>query len=150
MSRNPKGYAGVHLIAAMGLSGQIGLDGKVPWHGDPTFAEHTARDLDQFARMTAGGVLIMGSVTAHGLPKGFKLGSRSAVIWHRDSSPKVLIDQIRQSWPYRDIWICGGQKVYELFIPFVDWHHISVIPYDGPGDRFLPPMLPQPSTLCER
>lgn len=140
MTMNP----GVHLIAAVGLSGQIGLDGKVPWHGQPHFAENTERDLDQFARMTTGGILIMGSVTTQSLPKNFKPGSRTIFQWSRRnwSSPLAMLRTIRANNPHRDIWICGGQKVYELFIPYVDWHHISVIPYDGPADRFMPPILP--------
>lgn len=137
--------AGIHLIAATGLSGQIGLEGKVPWHGDPKFAEHTERDLDQFARMTAGGILVMGTVTAKNLPKNFNLGGRELCTWSRSerwASPAEFLIELRTTYKYRDIWICGGQKVYELFIPFVDWHHISVIPYDGPADRYLPPVLP--------
>lgn len=132
--------AGVHLIAAVGLSGQIGLDGEVPWHGRPEFAEHTARDLGEFARLTAGGVLIMGSVTAEKLPSTFRPKDRSIVIWRRHYDPDEALRLYRTQG--RDIWICGGQKVYETFIPFVDWHHISVIPYDGPADRYLPPILP--------
>lgn len=144
MHRSTKSPAGVHLIAAVGLSGQIGLDGKVPWHGDPRFKDETARDLDQFARMTAGGVLIMGSVTAANLPKGFRPGGRTIYTWSRKEwrSPHEMLVALTETYRYRDIWICGGQKVYELFTPHVDWHHISVIPYDGPADRYMPPMLP--------
>jgi len=129
---------GVHLIAAVGLSGQIGLDGEVPWHGRPEFAEHTARDLAEFARLTAGGILIMGSVTAAKLPPTFKPKDRDIIVWHRHDDPAAVLMASRN----RNIWICGGQKVYEVFIPFVDWHHVSVIPYEGPADRFLPPILP--------
>lgn len=141
---------GIHLIAAVGLSGQIGLDGKVPWHGKPEFAEHTRRDLAEFARLTADGVLVMGSTTWPASQK-FNRGNRHIVVWRREHwrSPVVMLEAIQASYPTRDIWICGGQKVYELFIPFVDWHHISVIPYDGPADRFLPPILPTWSRLSD-
>lgn len=146
MTRDSKNIAGVHLIAAVGLSGQIGLDGKVPWRGDPSLEEHTARDLAQFAQMTAGGVLIMGSVTAQSLPHQFQWGDRTIYIWRQNReeflTPELMLKNLREAYPYRDIWICGGQKVYELFTPFVDWHHVSVIPYDGPADRYMPPMIP--------
>lgn len=132
--------AGIHLIAAVGLSGQIGLHEQVPWHGDPEFAEHTARDLAEFARLTAGGILIMGSVTAAGLPRSFSPKDRQIVIWRKHYDPADVLGHYRKTG--RDIWICGGQKVYEVFVPHVDWHHISVIPYDGPADRFMPPILP--------
>ena len=131
---------GVHLIAAVGLSGQIGLDGEVPWHGRPEFEEHTARDLAEFARLTAGGVLIMGSVTAAKLPSTFKPRDRQIMIWHRHHDPEDVIRHYRKQ--ERDVWVCGGQQVYETLTPYVDWHHISVIPYDGPADRYLPPILP--------
>ena len=134
---------GVHLIAAVGLSGQIGLRGQVPWHGRPEFAEHTSRDLAEFARLTAGGVLLMGSITARSLPASFNPRDRHIVIWRRRYDRADVLQHYQKQG--RDIWICGGQKVYELFIPYVDWHHISVIPYDGPADRFMPSILPNPS-----
>lgn len=132
--------AGIHLIAAVGLSGQIGLQGQVPWHGRPEFAEHTARDLAEFKRLTAGGILIMGSVTAEGLPPSFNPRDRQIVVWRQHYDPADVLRHYQKQG--RDIWICGGQKVYEVFVPHVDWHHISVIPYDGPADRFMPPILP--------
>lgn len=137
---------GVHLIAAVGLSGQIGLDGKVPWHGDPTYAEHTARDLAEFARLTEGGVLLMGSITARTIPLGFKPRGRELVVWNRHmmgaGTAELFLRDIRRTRPQRNIWVCGGEKIYQMFLPFVDWHHISVIPYDGAADRFMPPIIP--------
>lgn len=143
----------VHLIAAVGLSGQIGLDGKIPWHGDERFAYQTRADLKEFSRLTEGGILIMGATTAAQMPmmRGLdpsKLltmdlnGGRSLVVWTRrlGEDPHDLLKAL--SHEGRNIWICGGQTVYELFIPYVDWHHISVIPYEGPADRFLPPIIP--------
>ena len=134
----------VHLIAATGLSGQIGLNGEIPWHNDPAFDAITRKDVAQFTRMTAGGVLVMGSITAKMLPANFREGDRAVLAWSRASfsSPRELLAYAQAVHRGRDVWICGGQKVYELFMPFVDWFHVSVLPYDGPADRFLPPILP--------
>lgn len=136
--------ASVHLIAAVGLSGQLSFKGDIPWHQDRAFQEHAQRDLAEFARLTAGGVLIIGRATLETMPMTFQPKDRKIVKWTRriGMSPADLIQDAREAHPARDIWICGGQKVYELFIPFVDWHHISVIPYDGPADRWMPPILP--------
>jgi len=132
----------IHLIAAIGLHGQIGLNGKVPWHGLPQYAEQTRLDLAEFSRLTGGGTMVMGRVTAGSLPltllrSGNLEGNRRLAVWHRNDDPAQFLSGL-----VRPIWICGGQKVYEIFIPYVDWHHISVIPYDGPADRFFPPILP--------
>ncbi len=147
----------IHLIAAVGLRGQIGLNGQVPWHNDPTFSEQTKRDLETFARMTEGGVLIMGSKTAASLPKGFRANGRRIMILSRTKTtfdmetvaedrmmdPLTCIAHINaQTRGGRDIFICGGREVYAIFAPHVDWHHISVFPYNGPADTYMPPILP--------
>lgn len=134
----------VHLIAAVGLSGQLSFRGRIPWHQDPALVEHVQRDLRQFAKMTAAGVLIIGRATLETMLMSFRPKDRVIVCWTRSigMSPADLIQDVRRTHPDRNIWICGGQKVYELFIPFVDCHHISVIPYDGPADRWMPPILP--------
>lgn len=137
---------GVHLIAAVGLSGQIGLRGKVPWHGLAKYADVTRRDLDEFARLTEGGVLLIGSRTAENLPSGFQPKDRVVIVWKRNMitnpGPKGLLGYLRETYAQRNIWICGGEMVYRIFMPFVDWHHISVVPYDGAADSHLPPIIP--------
>jgi dihydromethanopterin reductase len=137
-------HMSVHLIAAVGLSGQIGYRGQVPWHGKTDFEEITRRDLAQFAKLTANGVLIMGHVTALSLPERFDAGGREIVIArHRDfERPGDLLTELEKAHSGREVWVCGGQKVYESFLPFIDWHHISIIPYDGPADRYMPPIIP--------
>lgn len=136
----------VHLIAAVGVHGQIGLNGKVPWMSDPAFAEHTQRDLAEFARLTQDAVLLVGSVTWADMQAQGVHGSeeRPIFVWSRrcNCSPPAYLQRILDMCPGKDIWVCGGESTYELFMPYVDWHHVSVLPYDGPADRFLPPILP--------
>ncbi|MCV5856813.1 dihydrofolate reductase, partial [Escherichia coli] len=50
----------VRLIAAVGRSGQLGLDGKLPWH-NPV-------DLAWFKDQTMGGIVLAGHKTWCGLP----------------------------------------------------------------------------------
>lgn len=133
----------VNLIVAIGLSGQIGLNGQVPWHDDVRYAAETARDLARFQELTTDGILIMGSATATPELKWQIEHGRSARrvhVFHKDQDPGMVLDRLRLS--SKDIWICGGARVYHLFAPYVDWHHISVIPYDGPADTFMPPIAP--------
>jgi len=146
---------GVHLIAAVGLSGQIGLRGKVPWHGLAKYAEETVRNIEEFARLTDGGLLIIGSVTAGDMLRrpGSDLGNRKVILWNRrilqtfGGNLAAFLADLKSTHPNRNIWICGGETVYRLFIPYVDWHHISVIPYDGAADTHMPPIIPAWSTL---
>ena len=141
---------GVHLIAAVGQSGQLGLRGKVPWHGDPKYADATARNNAEFLRLTEGGILILGSVTARGL-FGNEPPGRQILIWHRQMvnirsgdllGTAALLKDLRAKHPHRNIWICGGEMIYQLFMPYVDWHHIAAMPYDGAADTWMPPIIP--------
>lgn len=135
----------VHLIAAVGMSGQIGLNGKLPWQDDPAHKQWMAQDLAMFAAMTAGGCLIMSPKTIASLPSTWEPGTRTVFAYSRHSpnwggKPRRLIEYIEETRPGVSIWICGGAKVYEHFMPFVDVSHISHSPYDGPADRWMPPI----------
>lgn len=136
----------VHLIAAVGMSGQIGLNGKLPWQDDPAHKQWMAQDLAMFGAMTAGGCLIMGVKTLESLPSTWEPGNRQVYAYSRrgfgswGGKPAALIAHIGEAFPGRSIWICGGAVVYEDFMPFVDVSHISHSPYDGPADRWMPPI----------
>lgn len=121
----------VRLIAAVGRSGQIGLDGKLPWEDKA--------DLKWFAETTAGGYIIVGGVTYKSTPD-FKTHNRVKIGWGRDVDPYGLLATFHQMDPKRPLWIAGGARTYEAFMPFVRRFYIARIDYDGPADTFMPPL----------
>lgn len=147
----------VHLIAAVGMSGQIGLNGKLPWQDNPSHQQWMRQDLAMFAAKTAGGCLIMGVRTLESLPSTWEPGNRQVYVYSRrgygswGGKPARLIAHIEETQPGKPIWICGGAVVYEDFMPFVDVAHISRSPYDGPADRWMPPIWsPRPAEAGAR
>ena len=117
------------LIAAVGRSGQLGLDGKLPWHD--------AADLRWFKTMTTGGTIIVGHNTAQGLPE---LPDRTVVVDDRSQAPESILEDLRRESSFRAIYVAGGAKTYRRYLHLVTRHLISVIDYDGPADTWMPPL----------
>ena len=142
----------VRLIAAIGRRGQIGLNGHLPWG-------HEKGDLATFARITAGGVLLMGWATARNLD-GHKLvrGGRVLALVTRDGLalvdganpvirvdcdfqfPDLALDVLGSRFPDRTIWVAGGAQIYAAFGPYCQRFCLTLIDYDGDADRYLPPL----------
>lgn len=116
----------IHMIAAVGRSGQLGLDGRLPWH-DP-------EDLKWFKQMTMGQIVVVGWNTYLTLPP---LRGRSIYTMGRDETPEQTMANLNGA----DLWIIGGAKTYQKWLPFVDRFHINVIDYDGPADAWMPPLF---------
>lgn len=114
----------VNLIAAVGRSGQLGLNGQMPWHD--------RRDLQWFKELTMGGIVVVGSVTAAGLPP---LVGRRVLVQTRYDHPEALL---RMLSPMDKLWIAGGAKTYERWMPYVDRFYIGRVDYDGPADAWMP------------
>lgn len=123
----------VNLIAAVGNQGQIGLDGKLPWHD--------REDLKWFRELTTGGVLVVGMNTIIGLPY---LPEREIRPYIREyATPLEFLARTADKYPGRTIWIAGGAKTYATFLPFINRFYISRINYDGPADTFMPSLWNQ-------
>lgn len=133
----------INLIAAVGINGEIGYRGKIPWLDDPNIVNQVKADLGWFAKQTEGGILVVGAATYREMMTlGFQPGSRDVWSWNGVEPPRVFIAQIEDQFPDRDIWICGGAHTYKAFMPYVQRHYISRIPWEGRADRHFPPILP--------
>lgn len=119
----------IHLIAAVGKSGQIGLDGALPWRAP--------EDLKWFRELTMGQTLIAGYRTAQTLPP---LPGRELLVMKRGDTPLPYL--VLAKTKNKDLWIIGGAQTYKLWAPYVDRFHISQIDYDGPADTYFPDIIP--------
>lgn len=122
----------IHLIAAVGRSGQLGLNNKLPWH-DP-------EDLRWFKKMTMGQVLVVGHNTAQTLPP---LPGRRVYVAKRGEDPRDTIEFMADQG-VADLWIAGGAKTYQQWLPFIDRFHINRVDYDGLADTWMPMLFAAP------
>mgnify|MGYP006083642667 CR=1 FL=1 len=113
---------GFTIIVAHDDTYGIGLEGRIPWsHPD---------DLSHFARITKGGVVIMGRITYESIPNG--LPGRQVIVltsslkWGKDNSDIFVVHTIAEAEklaykissetsPGR-VYIAGGAIVYKEFI----------------------------------
>lgn len=114
----------LRLIAAVGTQGQIGLQGKLPWH--------SREDLAWFRKNTMGQLLIVGYKTYARLPE---LPGRKILI-DNDLCPATVKAFLRATGG--SAFVIGGAKTYAKWMPYIDLAHVNSIEYAGPADTFMP------------
>jgi dihydromethanopterin reductase len=122
----------VRAMIAIGVRGQFGLNGKLPWEGDkrPEFKEDVAR----FFEMTRGHVLLMGPKTFASVPS-FAFADRTIVTIRSSQTPEEALA------PFADriVYIGGGPSVYAAYAKLIRHWDINRLPYDGEADRWFDP-----------
>ena len=141
----------ISLIAAVAANGAIGFKGGIPWDS------HEDRAI--FARKTAGGVLLCGNTTADTL---------SRVVIRRDEDTRTVvsiqkgvflefepdfdswepwteigpysIEAVAAHYPDRNIWICGGSRLYAEAMnhQLVTEMHLTFLDCEPDADAFFP------------
>lgn len=125
----------LNLIAAIGRTGQLGLNGQLPWKDSliVKVQDQMKADLRLFRHLTFGQDLIMGARTA----KDLKLDGRTTHVYHGEEPAKFIADLERMG--ITKAWLCGGAYTYESFAPWVNGLKlISVIDYSGYADTIFP------------
>ena len=132
------------MIVATDDKNGIGLNNSIPWN--------SPEDMRHFSKTTKGignNAIIMGKNTWLSLPKK-PLPNRDNLIlsttenWEGDKIKTFTnINNFKNECinkNYDDIWIMGGQKIYELFIndPELSEIYISKIKGDFKCDTFFP------------
>ncbi|MEM7303487.1 MAG: dihydrofolate reductase [Pseudomonadota bacterium] len=121
----------INLIAAVGKSGQVGLNGNLPWH-DP-------EDLKWFREMTTGGMVIVGEKTWPSVQHLDGSQDRWFVnpfIW--DDFQPVEARALVNSENHNAIWIAGGPATWRRWAPHITRLYINRIDYDGDADATFP------------
>lgn len=129
----------MNLIVAADKHWAIGKDGHV--------LVTIPADQQMLMRETAGKVVVMGRRTLESLPGGQPLGSRTNLILTRDAGCKARGARICHSldealemlsaYDPDDIYVIGGQSIYEQFLPYVDTVHVTRIDYTYDADTFF-------------
>lgn len=126
----------ISLIAAMSENRVIGRDGKLPWH--------MPADLQYFKNLTSGHVVIMGRKTFESF--GHPLPERTNVVVtrRRDYKPEgvqIVHDldaALELGKTDAEVFILGGQDIFQQMMPKVDRIYLTVIHTMIDGDTFFP------------
>lgn len=126
------------LIAAMAKNRVIGNKGQLPWH--------LPEDLQNFKRLTTGGIIVMGRKTYESIGRPLpnrrniilssqKLEGQGIEVFH--TIPEMV--QVLQTVWIDKVFIIWGQTIYEEFLKLglIDEVWLSKIPGHYEGDAFL-------------
>jgi dihydrofolate reductase len=105
--------------------------------------------LAYFKELTTGKTVIMGRETLSTLPRQQPLKNRTNIIMTRDEdfmiengvilhSIQVLLDYISIYENQNDVFVIGGQSIYEQLLPYVDICYVTKIYHNFTADRFFP------------
>ncbi len=126
------------LIVAKAENNVIGKDNKLLWH--------LPEDLKRFKNLTTGHTIIMGRKTFESL--GRVLPNRKHVVFTQNPNFKVDDVNVKIVHSLQDIqeyvedknenFVIGGEKIYNLLMPYVSKMYITEIHKDFDGDTFFP------------
>lgn len=126
----------VSIIAAVGKNRELGKNNELIWH----FKE----DMKFFRETTSGSAVIMGRKTFESLPKALP-GRKNIVITSTPAynAPGAMtagsITEALKMAQGSEIFIIGGAKVYEQFLPLCDKIYLTEIEAEcAAADTFFP------------
>lgn len=124
-------------IVAVEKNQGIGFEGNMPW-------PHLKGDMKSFVRLTTDTIVIMGSTTfkrlKNPLPNRInvvissmlKLGAHFTF-----DDPVFAIKDLQERYPKKDIFIIGGQALYDSVIDLVDTYYVTEIDENYTCDKFF-------------
>lgn len=122
-------------IAAMAQNRVIGQHHKIPWN--------IPEEMAFFRKTTTGSTVLMGRKTFESI--GHPLPNRKHIVLTRDPQwtfPEVTVihDPIDLlSFEKKPtIWVCGGEKIYQLLLPYCREIYLSTVHRSYDGDTFFP------------
>ena len=129
----------MNIIVAVDKKWGIGNKGKL--------LVSIPRDKKLFREETTGKVIIMGHNTLLSLPGSQPLAGRKNIVLSRDSSLSIkgatVLNSVDACIYYlrknnikdSDVFVIGGESVYNDFLPYCDVAHITYIDYEYEADR---------------
>ncbi|MGQ0456447.1 MAG: diacylglycerol kinase [Hyphomicrobium sp.] len=122
----------VRCICAIGRSGQLGLNGQLPWEGNK--GREYVEDVARFFEITKGHVLLAGPKTIASVPK-WAFADRTIDVIRSSDRP----DDVIARYCGRIVFIGGGPPVWDVYASMVRHWDVTKLPYDGPADRWFKP-----------
>lgn len=105
-------------------------------------------DQKWFQKITTGKVVVMGRKTMETFPNGMPLKNRTNIVLTGDRALRVkdaelvygieeLLERLKQ-YNTEDVYVIGGESVYEELLPYCDTAYITKIDYTYQADRYFP------------
>lgn len=130
----------MNIIVAIDKENGIGKDNGLLAHISP--------DLKYFKEKTLNSVVVMGYNTYMSLPKRPLPNRTNIVLTTKNielagaivvNSIESLLDKIKELESNgKEVFICGGAKVYNLMMPYVDKLYVTEIMHKFEADTFFP------------
>lgn len=128
------------LIAAVDSNWGIGLNNQL--------LVNIPSDKRYFKKLTEHQVVIMGRKTYESLPGKRPLENRVNIILTKDASFQAKgfeavhsieeLFELLKSYPDKEVFVAGGQNVYEQLHPYCEEAYITKIDYAYHADRYCP------------
>lgn len=116
-------------------------------------------DQKWFQKVTTGKVVVMGRRTMESFPNGMPLKNRTNIVLTNDRELKVKDAQLVHSveelvkelerYSSEDVYVIGGESVYEELLPYCDTAYITKIDYVYQADRYFPNLDKKPEWRIE-
>lgn len=126
-------------IVAVDKNGAIGKGGKLPWH--------YSSDMKHFKETTIANACVMGYKTWLTLKQPLKDRLNIVLSRQSDIAPQESVIVLRDSTSVLslarylkcDLFVIGGAKVYESFLPYFEKWVVTEVPLSVEGaDTFIP------------
>ena len=105
-------------------------------------------DMKFFRRETGGKVVVMGRKTLESFPGGLPLKNRTNLVLTRNPSFRakgaVVLHSLEETleelkkYPPEDVYIIGGDSIYEQFLPYCEVAHVTRIDHAYEADAWVP------------
>jgi dihydrofolate reductase (trimethoprim resistance protein) len=126
----------ISIIAAMDNNRVIGKNNDIPWR--------LPKEWQYVRKTTMGHPIIMGRKNYESI--GRVLPGRRNIILTRDQAYSAegceivhsAEDAIKVCQNEDEIFVFGGEQVYNLFLPYVGKMYITIIDYEFDGDTYFP------------
>lgn len=121
----------INIIVAKSKNNIIGLNNQLPWH--------IQADLNRFRSLTINKTVVMGRKTHESI--GRALPNRRNIVLSNSgySSNDIEVLTLDQVLEIKDeIFIIGGQQIYELFLPYAEKLFVTDIDIIIDGDTSFP------------
>ncbi len=136
----------MNLIAAVDENWGIGLKNEL--------LVSIPDDMKFFRETTTGKVVVMGRKTLESFPNGKPLPNRTNIVLSRNMhcapagavvvhNPDELHEELAK-YPSGDIYVIGGESIYQLLLDECDTAHITKINYRFEADAWFPNLDERP------
>lgn len=130
----------MNIIVAVDKHWAIGRDGQL--------LVSIPADQQLFREETLSKVIVMGRKTLESLPAGQPLYGRTNLVLSKDPDYQVkgavachsILEALEElkKYSHDDIFIIGGQSIYDAFLPYCNTAHVTYVDYEYQADTYFP------------